>query len=307
MVPRLPFQAPLTLHSDTKASADQHDAMNNAPVTIEATNLPSHIGIIMDGNGRWAQLRGHERVVGHREGSAAVRRIVRASRRLGIRALTLYAFSEQNWARPDLEVDALMHLLQEFLVSEREEILDNGIRLNAIGNLERLPPFVRSVLDPLRDASSSSEEMTLTLALSYGGREEIAAAARELARDVAAGKISPDDIDEDALHARIPSVARVGDPDLVIRTGGERRISNFLLYGLAYAELHFANVLWPDFKESDLYEAIASYQARERRFGLVGKGVEPILAPATTPPPPESKPESVPPAVESATVLRRVG
>ncbi|HVJ88734.1 MAG TPA: polyprenyl diphosphate synthase, partial [Labilithrix sp.] len=239
-------------------------------VYVEAKNLPSHIGIIMDGNGRWAQLRGRERVEGHREGSKAVRRLVRAARRLGIRALTLYAFSEQNWARPELEVDALMQLLREFLLSERDEILENGIRLNAIGNLGRLPAVVRTVLDPLRKESSVRDQMTLTLALSYGGREEIADAARELAREVAAGKRSAEDVTEDALHARMPSLG-VGDPDLVIRTGGERRISNFLLYGLAYAELHFADVLWPDFTASDFYEAIASFQHRERRFGLVGK------------------------------------
>lgn len=241
---------------------------------VEARNLPSHVGIIMDGNGRWAQLRGQARAFGHKEGSRAVRRIVRASRRLGLRALTLYAFSEQNWARPDEEVDALMGLLREFLLSEREEILDNGIRLNAVGNLGRLPGVVRAVLDPLRKESEGETEMTLTLALSYGGREEIATAARELAAEVASGRRPVEDITEEALHARMPSLA-VGDPDLVIRTGGERRISNFLLYGLAYAELHFADVLWPDFAEADLYEAIASYQARERRFGLVGKPAEP--------------------------------
>jgi undecaprenyl diphosphate synthase len=163
------------------------------------------------------------------------------------------------------------------------------------------------VLDPLRKESSSHEDMTLTLALSYGGREEIAAAARELAREVAAGELSADEITEEALHARMPSL-RVGDPDLVIRTGGERRISNFLLFGLAYAELHFADVLWPDFTEADLYDAIASYQARERRFGLVGKPPEPVLAnaegptSATMPDAPDA-----PDAEESATVLRLVG
>lgn len=244
-------------------------------IFVEARNLPSHVGIIMDGNGRWAQLRGQPRVSGHREGSRAVRRIVRAARRLGLRALTLYAFSEQNWARPDEEVDALMQLLREFLLSERDEILDNGIRLNAVGNLGRLPAVVRGVLDPLRKDSDANPEMTLTLALSYGGREEIATAARELAADVARGILRPEDVTESALHARMPSLT-VGDPDLVIRTGGERRISNFLLYGLAYAELHFADVLWPDFAEADLYEAIASYQQRERRFGLVGKPVAPV-------------------------------
>jgi undecaprenyl diphosphate synthase len=242
---------------------------------VEARNLPAHVGIIMDGNGRWAQLRGMPRVAGHKEGSQAVRRIVRAARRLGLRALTLYAFSEQNWARPDQEVDALMELLRDFLLNERGEILDNGIKLNAIGNLGRLPALVRAVLDPLRRESASRDQMTLTLALSYGGREEIAAAARDLAREVKAGRIDPDDVTAERLHARMPSLS-VGDPDLIIRTGGERRISNFLLYGLAYAELHFADVLWPDFQAEDLYEAIDSYQQRERRFGHVGKGVSPV-------------------------------
>jgi len=242
---------------------------------VEARNLPSHVGIIMDGNGRWAQLRGGARVEGHREGSRAVRRIVRTARRLGLKALTLYAFSEQNWERPEEEVDTLMLLLRDFLLSERDELLDNGIRLNAVGNLGRLPGVVRAVLDPLRKESEEQAQMTLTLALSYGGREEIATAARELATEVANGKLRPEDVTEEALHGRMPSL-RVGDPDLVIRTGGERRISNFLLYGLAYAELHFADVLWPDFAEADLYEAIASYQRRERRFGLVGKPAVPV-------------------------------
>ncbi len=245
---------------------------------VEARNLPSHVGIIMDGNGRWAQQRGLPRSKGHSEGSQAVRRIVRVARRLGLRALTLYAFSEQNWARPEDEVDALMLLLREFLLSERDELLDHGIRLHAVGNLGRLPGIVRAVLDPLRRETETNHEMTLTLALSYGGREEIAAAAREIAIAVAAGRMRPEDVTPEALHGRIPSLA-VGDPDLVIRTGGERRISNFLLYGLAYAELHFSDVLWPDFGAEDLFAAIGSYQARERRFGHVGKPAEPIFAP----------------------------
>jgi undecaprenyl diphosphate synthase len=236
---------------------------------VEARNLPGHIGIIMDGNGRWAQTRGEPRAAGHRQGASAVRRTVRVARRLGLRALTLYAFSEQNWARPEEEVDALMQLLRDFLLSEREEILDNGIRLNAVGNLGRLPAIVRAVLDPLRQDSERNHQMTLTLALSYGGREEIAHAARQLAKAVAAGDLRPEDVTAEALHAQIPSLS-VGDPDLVIRTGGERRISNFLLYGLAYAELYFADVLWPDFSERDLFAAIASYQKRQRRYGLVG-------------------------------------
>lgn len=225
----------------------------------------------MDGNGRWAQVRGLPRERGHREGAAAVRRTVRIARRLGIRALTLYTFSEQNWARPEDEVASLMQLLHDFLLSERQEILDNGIRLNAVGNLSRLPALVRAALDPLRRESRDNTTMTLTLALSYGGREEIATAARELAQEVSEGRMDAAEVTADALAARMPSLA-VGDPDLVIRTGGERRISNFLLYGLAYAELHFADVLWPDFSERDLFESIASFQHRERRFGRVGSG-----------------------------------
>lgn len=251
------------------------DAPSQPGLTIEARNLPMHVGIIMDGNGRWAQLRGQARADGHREGSQAVRRIVRAARRLGLKALTLYAFSEQNWERPEDEIDALWVLLREFLVSERSEILDNGIRLNAVGNVGKLPQLVRAALDPLRADSDGNQAMTLTLALSYGGREEIAMAARELATRVAAGSLSPEAVTADALHGLMPSLA-VGDPDLVIRTGGERRISNFMLYGLAYSELFFSDALWPDYTAADLYEAIASYQARERRFGKVGKPATPV-------------------------------
>ncbi|MDC0747773.1 polyprenyl diphosphate synthase [Polyangium mundeleinium] len=235
---------------------------------VDASNLPHHVGIIMDGNGRWAELRGEPREAGHKAGSAAVRRVVRAARRLGLTALTLYAFSEQNWARPSGEVDALMGLLREFLVTERNEILDNEIRLVAIGDLERLPPFVREALDPLRVASGDNCKMTLALALSYGGQEEIARAARDLATEAREGKLDPTTIDTRAIASRLPSLG-VGEPDLIIRTGGEHRISNFLLFGAAYAELAFTDVLWPDFKEEDLFEALASYQRRERRFGRV--------------------------------------
>ncbi|XXY25677.1 polyprenyl diphosphate synthase [Sorangium sp. So ce233] len=216
----------------------------------------------MDGNGRWAELRGEPREAGHKAGSAAVRRIVRACRRLGVEALTLYAFSEQNWARPRNEVDALMGLLREFLMSERGEILENDIRLVAIGDISRLPEFVREVLDPLRKASSANMRMTLALALSYGAREEIAAAARELAMEAVAGRLDPEAIDGALLAARLPSLS-VGEPDLIIRTGGEQRLSNFLLYGAAYAELSFTERLWPDFTEDDLFAAIATYQQRD--------------------------------------------
>jgi undecaprenyl diphosphate synthase len=237
---------------------------------VSARNLPAHIGIIMDGNGRWAQKRGAPRSAGHKEGAAAVRRVVRASRRLGLKALTLYAFSEQNWARPGDEVESLMELLREFLISEHDEILLNGIRLAAVGCVDRLPAHVREVLDPLRAESAKNHEMTLSLALSYGGREEILNATRDIARAAVAGSVDPETLTMQSLIDRIPSIARTGDPDLIIRTGGERRISNFLLFGAAYAELYFADALWPDFGEADLHTAIESYQQRERRFGLVG-------------------------------------
>lgn len=235
---------------------------------IDARNIPRHVGIIMDGNGRWAERRGESRSEGHRAGSRSVRRIVRLARRLGIEALTLYAFSFQNWARPEDEVSALMVLLQEYLLSERDEILGNGIRLAAVGELHELPPEVRAVLEPLCRESSDNDRMTLTLALSYGGQEEIASAARQLAGDVLAGRIRVEDVTVDALAARIPS-QRVGAPDLIIRTGGETRLSNFLLFGSAYAELFFTERLWPEFSEEDFFSAVASYQGRQRRFGQV--------------------------------------
>ncbi|NUP06647.1 MAG: di-trans,poly-cis-decaprenylcistransferase [Polyangiaceae bacterium] len=232
---------------------------------VEARNLPRHVGIIMDGNGRWATLRGEDRQAGHKAGSAAVRRIVRVSRRLGISALTLYAFSEQNWARPQGEVEALMGLLEEFLKSERDEILDNGIRLVAIGDTGRLPEFVRESLDPLARASSENEKMTLALALSYGAREEIAHVARALATAAIAGQIDPTEITAKLIASRIPSLS-VGEPDLILRTGGEQRLSNFLLYGAANAELVFSDRLWPDFDEADLFDAIHTYQTRTAAY-----------------------------------------
>jgi undecaprenyl diphosphate synthase len=238
------------------------------PFVLDARSIPHHVAIIMDGNGRWAEGRGFPRLEGHKEGAKTVRRIVTVARKLGLRALTLYAFSEQNWLRPEEEVDGLMHLLREFLKGEKKSLLENHIRLDAVGNLGRLPKAVRTVLDAVRSATKEGDGMTLTLALSYGGREEIANAARELAVEVLGGRLRPHEVTCEALRKRMPSL-RVGDPDLVIRTGGEQRISNFLLYGLAYAELVFTRVQWPEFSEKDLVEAIASYQGRERRFGNI--------------------------------------
>lgn len=252
---------------------------------IDLTRLPAHVAIIMDGNGRWAQLRGLPRSVGHRQGSESVRRTVRACRRLGVRALTLYAFSEQNWARPLPEVEALMEMLREFLLSEREELLDNGIRLRMIGRRERLPLQVREVLARVEAETAELREMTLTLALSYGGREEIADTARALAMQAARGELDPARIDERLFDAVLPSV-EVGPVDLLIRTGGEQRISNFLLWGAAYAELYFSDRLWPEWTDADLSAAIESFQRRDRRFGRVSCAAS--TAGASEPPTPQA-------------------
>lgn len=241
---------------------------------VDLTRLPQHVAIIMDGNGRWALMQGQPRPFGHRQGSESVRQIVRATRRLGIPALTLYAFSEQNWQRPSFEVDALMALLEEFLLSEEEEMVQNAIRLEAVGRIERLPAHTREVLDRVGGATREGRAMTLTLALSYGGREEIADAARAIAAEVARGALAPERIDEALFGSFLPSM-RSGPVDLLIRTGGEQRISNFLLWGAAYAELYFADRLWPEYAVDDLYEAIASFQTRDRRFGRVSSGPEP--------------------------------
>lgn len=232
---------------------------------VRARPLPRHVAIIMDGNGRWAQGRALPRVAGHRQGAAAVRTVTRAARRLGIEALTLYAFSMQNWSRPADEVEALMLLLVEFLEKELQELLTNGIRLNAIGDLQRLPERVASRLESVRQATAGGQGMTLTLALSYGGREELVHAAR-----LAAAAGGP--IDEAAIEAGLWTRG-LPDLDLLIRTSGERRISNFLLWQAAYAELYFTDTHWPDFDERELLMAVADFQARQRRFGLTGEQI----------------------------------
>ncbi|MEJ7601616.1 MAG: polyprenyl diphosphate synthase [Kofleriaceae bacterium] len=229
--------------------------------------LPRHVGIIMDGNGRWAQRHGRPRLEGHRVGADSVRDITRAARQLGIDALTLYAFSSQNWARPVEEVTGLMQLLREFLIDERTEILDNAIRLEALGDIERLPPMVREPLDELRAASAGNAGMTLTLALSYGGRESIARAARAAVTDAIAGTLRVEDLDADRLNGYLPT-AGLPPLDLLIRTSGEQRISNFMLWEVAYAELIFIDVQWPEFRREHLHRCLEEYAARERRFGL---------------------------------------
>jgi undecaprenyl diphosphate synthase len=233
----------------------------------DTRRLPRHVGIIMDGNGRWAETQGRPRLDGHRAGADSVRDITRASRQLGIEALTLFAFSSQNWSRPAEEVAGLMQLLREFLLDERAEILDNQIRLEAIGDCEKLPPLVKEPLDELRAASAGNHGMTLTLALSYGGRESIVRAVREIARDVMAGNVRPEDLDVDRFHGYLPT-AGMPAVDLLIRTSGEQRISNFMLWEIAYAELVFVDVLWPEFRREHLYQCLEQFAGRERRFGL---------------------------------------
>jgi undecaprenyl diphosphate synthase len=233
------------------------------------THMPRHVGIIMDGNGRWAERRQLPRVEGHRVGAESVRDVVRAARQLGLEALTLYAFSSQNWARPPAEVAALMELLREYVVEERPELMDNDIRLRAIGDIDRLPAAVRDPLTALIADSAANQSMTLTLALSYGGRESIVAAVRHALRACAAGQLDPRDLDADRFTALLPT-GDLPPLDLLIRTSGERRVSNFMLWELAYAELYFTDTLWPDFRRQHLYRALEDYAERERRFGLTG-------------------------------------
>ncbi len=243
------------------------------PARIDRSALPRHIGVIMDGNGRWATSRGLARFRGHRAGARAVRRIVRACRRLGIPNLTLFAFSAQNWGRPAEEVDTLMDLLGEFIIEEWQEIMERDIRVVHLGELRRVPAEVRDKLRALEKASRRNRSMTLALALSYGAREEIVRTARNLVRRARAGKVVPTEVDCERFAAGLYT-ARLPDPDLIIRTGGDIRISNFLLWQSAYAELFFCDVLWPDFKTEHLFEAIADFQQRRRRFGLTDEQLD---------------------------------
>ncbi|MCB2225196.1 MAG: isoprenyl transferase [Desulfarculaceae bacterium] len=237
--------------------------------SLDRSALPRHVAVIMDGNGRWAKRQGWRRVRGHEEGAESVRVIVRSCRKLGIAALTLYAFSEENWARPKAEVEALMRLLGRFLKKERQEMLDQGIRLNAIGSIERLPKGTKKLLDETMAATAGGSEMVLTLALSYGGRQELTQAARRLAAEAARGELDPEAIDEDALAARLYTQG-LPEVDLMIRTSGELRVSNFLLWQIAYAEFYFTDTFFPDFREAELAKALQAYADRERRFGQTG-------------------------------------
>jgi undecaprenyl diphosphate synthase len=229
-------------------------------------SLPQHVAIIMDGNGRWAERRGLPRGEGHRAGAEAVRRVVRGAREIGIPVLTLYAFSAQNWGRPSAEVGQLMRLLRAFLLDECAELVARGIRLTTIGDEARLPRLVRGALAAVKQRTRRSRAMTLCLALSYGGREAIIAAARALAAAAARAGAPPGTIDEASFAAALDT-RELPPLDLLIRTSGERRLSNFLLWESAYAELHFTDVMWPDFARADLDAALADFSSRQRRFG----------------------------------------
>jgi undecaprenyl diphosphate synthase len=242
---------------------------------FDPAKLPRHLAIIMDGNGRWAQRRGLPRVEGHRRGAVAVREVVRAAREVGLRALTLYAFSSQNWQRPHEEVGTLMQLLRDYVIDERDEIMDNGIRLIAIGDVDRLPDFVKEPLETLMRDSAGNRQMTLCLALSYGGRESLVSTTRALCELVARGALKPEDITEDRISAALQT-GGLPQLDLLVRTSGEERLSNFLLWESAYAELYFTETFWPDFGKNELYQALDSYRQRERRFGQTREQIRSI-------------------------------
>ena len=241
-------------------------------VELDPEKLPRHVAVIMDGNGRWARGRLRNRVFGHEQGAEAVREIIRCCRKLGIPRLTLYAFSKENWRRPATEVQALWKLLGRFLKSELGELLETGIRVRHIGDEENIPPDVLAELRHVEERTANLGELTLDLAVNYGGRQEIVRAAVLFAREVAAGRAQPDDLTPERFSGLLHT-KNAPDPDLVIRTGGELRVSNFLLWQIAYAELYVTKVLWPDFRETEFMEALKDYQGRERRFGMTGDQV----------------------------------
>lgn len=237
---------------------------------INKDKLPQHIAVIMDGNGRWAKKRGKPRVFGHKNGVKSVREVTEAAAELGVKYLTLYAFSTENWKRPKLEVDALMHLLVETLHAEISTLNKNDIRLQAIGDLDLLPPKTYKALMAGIRNTSGNKRMTLVLALNYSSKWEISQAIRQITEKVAAGLLTPSAVDENLIAQHL-STADYPDPELLIRTSGESRLSNFMLWQLAYAELYFTPVFWPDFRKNNLYQAIIDFQHRERRFGKISE------------------------------------
>lgn len=247
--------------------------MDKATTTLNTENLPKHIAIIMDGNGRWAKKKGMLRIFGHENGTKAVRETVESCAKLGVECLTLYAFSTENWNRPKMEVDALMNLLVSSLEKELPTLQKNNIRLNTIGKIDMLPDGARKKLLDVIGQTKDNSRMTLTLALSYGSREEIVSAVKAISEKIKNNQLDIADISESVIGQHLYT-HDIPDVDLVIRTSGEQRISNFLLWQVAYAELYFTDVLWPDFREKDLHEAIISYQKRERRFGKTSEQVK---------------------------------
>ena len=233
--------------------------------------IPRHIAIIMDGNGRWAKERGKERSYGHQAGVDTVRRITSECVRLGVKFLTLYTFSTENWSRPETEIAALMGLVLSSL--EDEIFMKNNVRFQVVGDIQRLPQSVQDKLQETMEHTAQNTAMTMVVALSYSSRWELTRAAQSIARDVKAGTLQPEDITEELMNERLET-AFMPDPELLIRTGGELRISNYMLWQIAYSELYFCDTYWPDFDEADLHQAIASYQARQRRFGKTGMQVE---------------------------------
>lgn len=240
---------------------------------IELDRVPRHVAIIMDGNGRWAEERGLERNAGHREGIESVREIIQSCRDYGVEVLTLYAFSIENWNRPKGEVSELMRILEEYLETELAEVMQHRARVRSIGRLDRLPPSTRRAVEHAVSETANNTGMQLVFALSYGGRAEIVDAARRLARDAELGKIDPEGLDEKgfATYLYAPDIP---DPDLLIRTGAEERVSNFLLWQIAYSELYMSDRMWPEFRRAEFETAILDYQRRERRFGLTSAQIQ---------------------------------
>jgi len=237
---------------------------------LDQHKLPVHLAVIMDGNGRWAQQRMLRRIVGHQRGAETVKMVVEQSWLLGIKYLTLFAFSSENWSRPMMEIRGLMSLLKKYIRQETARMMRKNIRYNVIGNRSDLPDDVNETLDDAIRQTSANSGMVLTLALSYGGRQELSMAATRMAREVAAGTLQPDAITPDVFGAYLDT-ANLPDPDFLIRTSGEMRISNFLLWQLAYTELYFTDINWPDFTINELHKALADFQSRERRFGRTGE------------------------------------
>ncbi len=248
-----------------RALTPRADPLRHLP-GVHPARIPRHIAIIMDGNGRWAAERGFPRLFGHRNGARAVRAAVEECGRLGVEVLTLYSFSSENWKRPPEEIDALMDLCVAYLDGEREALVREGVRLRVIGGRRELPARVVEAIERVEAATAGVRGPTLCLAINYGSRTEIVDAARSLARDAAAGRLDPESIDEALVSGRL-CTAGLPDPDLLIRTAGEMRVSNFLLWQISYAELHVTDVLWPDFGPADLHKAIRDYASRSRRFG----------------------------------------